>query len=409
MGWVARFTSWLGMNGPVIANGRQTVAPAYASDPAKSVTFDTAMQISAFWACVRILSETIACLPLNMYRLDGEKRTKDREHWLWRLLHMRPNRYQTRIEFFETLMLNLCVWGNAYNRKVYAGGEIVALLPMHAAQVSPELLPDGSVVYLYTRPDGRLEVLAEESVWHVKLFGNGIVGMSPLAHARNSLGVAQAAESRVTSVFKNGAKPSGILMVDQALSKAQREQLRASFVELAEGNDDSLIVLDKFMKYQAVSMSPEDVELLQSRRFQLEDIARFMGVPSVLINDTSQSTVWGSGIQQLIEGSYKLNFRPYMERIELSARVHLLPLADRQKFELEFDFDSLLRVTIAERMAANQTAITSAQMTPNEARSAEGREAKPGGDELFIQGAMVPVSKAAQGADNGSANQTIGL
>lgn len=366
------------------------------------------MQVSAFWASARLISETIACLPLVLHRVEPDgKKTVDREHWVWKLLAYQPNRYQTRIEFFESLVLNLCTTGNAYSRKVFSGDEIVSLIPMQSAQVETKLLSDGSVVHLYTRPDGQIEALAESSVWHVKLFGNGVVGMSPLAFARNSVGIAQAAEARVTSTFVNGAKPTGVLMVDQALSKAQRDQLRASFSDLAESNSDSLIVLDKFMKYQAVSMTPEDIELLQSRRFQLEDIARFMGVPSVLINDTSASTVWGSGIQQLIEGSYKLNFRPYMERIELSALVHLLPREERGRYEFHFDFDSLVQLTLSDRMAANQTAINSGQLTPNEARAAEGRPAMPGGDQLLIQGAMVPVSglDKQEGPDNGDGDK----
>jgi len=397
MSWVSRMAGWFGMSGPTVSVGSQSNAPsAYATSPAKPVTFDTAMQISAFWASVRLISETIACLPVMLYRVDAAAKVRDQQHWLWQLLAYKPNRYQTRIEFFETLVLNLCTWGNAYARITRSGNEVVSLIPMMSAQVETQLLKDGSIIHLYNRPDGALEVLAEESVWHIKLFGNGIVGMSPLAHARNALGIAQAAEDRVSSVFRNGAKPSGVLMVDHALSKAQRDVIRASFAELAEGNNDSLIVLDKFMKYEQVSMSPQDVELLSSRRFQLEDIARFMGVPSVLINDTSQSTVWGSGIQQLIEGSYKLNFRPYLERIELSALVHLLPRADRAKYELEFDFDSLLRMDAAARMTANQVGINSGQITPNEARASEGRAAMPGGDVLLIQGAMVPVVQSGR-------------
>lgn len=404
--FIARVASWFGLGGPTITAGKQSPVPAtYPTEPAKAVTFDSAMQLSAFWACVRLLAETVACLPITVYRTQAGRREADDTHWLHGLLTFKPNRYQTRIEFFETLMLNLCCWGNAYARIVRGvTGEIVALLPLQSAQMQTELLPDGSIVHLH-HTDSGVEAIAAENVWHIKLFGNGIVGLSPLGYARNCIGIGQAAEDRVTSIFRNGAKPTGILMVDQALTKEQRAAIRASFSDLAESNTDSLIVLDKFMKYEQVSMSPQDIELLQSRRFQLEDIARFMGVPSVLINDTSQSTVWGSGIQQLIEGSYKLNFRPYLERIELSARVHLLRPEERRVYEIEFDFDSLLRVDQKARMEAHQVAINSGQMTPNEARTMEGRGPLPGGDALLIQGAMVPIEQAGRtqtGATSGN-------
>jgi HK97 family phage portal protein len=385
------------VSGMFVRRGEQSAGPvAYAESAAKPVTFDTAMQVSAFWACARLISETVAGLPLTMYRVGGATRVAESEHALIRLLQYRPNQYQNRVEFFETLTLQLCTAGNAYARIVRdAAGRIGSLTPMMAAQTTPTLLADGSVVYMHQSDDG-VAVLASENVWHVKLFGNGIIGLSPLDYARNALSLVQAGESRAMATFRNGAKPSGLLMVDAALNKQQRAEIRASFADLAEGNTDSLIVLDKFMKYQAVSMTPHDVELLASRRFQMEDIARFMGVPSVLINDSSQATAWGTGIRAIIEGWYKLGLRPYLERFEASARTSLLSTQDREKFELEFDFDGLLRVDAPTRMDGYQKAINSGQMTPNEARMEEGRAPLAGGDALLIQGATVPLTMAGQ-------------
>lgn len=392
-GFIRRILSRV--SGLVRRHGKQVAGPvAYAEDAAKPVTFDTAMQVSAFWACAKLITETVASLPLVMYRLQGAQRVAVDDHWLYRLLAYRPNRYQDRIQFFETLLLQLCTSGNGYCLVERNGvGQVTSLLPLMSAQVELELLADGSVVYLHYRDDG-VAVLAAESVWHLRLFGNGLVGLSPLDYARNSIGLAQAGESRVTSVFRNGAKPTGVLMVDAKLNKEQRAEIRNSFAELAEGNSDSLIVLDKFMKYQQVSMSPSDIELLESRRFQMEDIARFMGVPSILINDAQQSTAWGTGIRSIIEGWFKTGLRPYLERIEVSARVSLLPTAERERYEIEFDFDSLLRMDQKSRMEANQVAINSGQLTPNEARALEGRAPSAGGDQLLVQGAMVPVVQA---------------
>jgi HK97 family phage portal protein len=393
----SRVFGLLGLGGLQRTAGNQYPTPSgHSSQAARPVTWDTAMQVSACWACVRLLSETVAGLPITIYRVGNGTREIDLKHPLSILFGHKVNRYQTRVEFFETMMLNLTTWGNAYARiKRDGAGNVVSLLPMMSSQMVPTLLHDGAMVYEYQR-DGGVEVLAESSVWHIKLFGNGVSGLSPLAYARNSLGIAQASEDRVSGTFRNGAKPSGILMVDAALTKAQRSEVRASFSDLAEGQDDSLIVLDKFMKYEQVSMSPQDIELLNSRRFQMEDIARFFGVPSVLINDTHGSTTWGSGVQQIIEGFYKLNLRPYLERIEASARAHLMTPEDRRSHELEFDFDGLLRMDQDSRFKAYQSAIQTAQMTPNEARALEGRAPLDGGSQLYIQGAMVPVSQAGQ-------------
>lgn len=385
------------VSGLFIRRGEQSAGPlAYAETAAKPVTFETAMQVSAFWACARLISETVSCLPLTMYRLDGRSRQVETAHPLYRLLQFRPNQYQNRVEFFETLTLQLCTAGNGYARiDRDSAGRIMALTPLMAAQTTPMLLADGTVTYAHQSDTG-VSVFAAENVWHVKLFGNGIVGLSPLDYARNALSLAQAGEARALATFRNGSKPSGLLMVDASLNKQQRAEIRESFAELAEGNSDSLIVLDKFMKYQAVSMTPQDVELLASRRFQMEDIARFMGVPSVLINDSSQTTAWGTGIRSIIEGWYKLGLRPYLERLEMSARASLLVPRDREMYELEFDFDGLLRVDAPTRMDGYQKAINSGQLTPNEARMEEGRPPLAGGDVLLIQGATVPLTMAGQ-------------
>lgn len=391
----SRVFGLLGLGGLQRIRGDQYPTPSgYGAPSAKPVTWDTAMQVSACWACVRLISETVAGLPLIVYRVQNGRRVQDMRHPLAVLFANKPNRHQTRIEYFESVLLNLATWGNAYSIVTRdAAGDVINLTPIMSSQVVPTLLADGSMVYEY-HTDGGVAVYAESSIWHLKLFGNGVVGLSPLGYARNSLGIAQASEDRVSATFRNGAKPSGILMVDGALTPTQRDMIRDNFRSLAEGSSDSLIVLDKFMKYEQVSMSPQDIELLNSRRFQLEDIARFFGVPSVLINDTSGSTTWGSGVQQIIEGWYKLGLKPYLERIEVSAVQNLMPAEDRMRFEVEFDFDSLLRMDAPTRYDGYGKAIQSGQMTPNEARALEGRAAMIGGDQLFVQGAMVPLVQA---------------
>jgi HK97 family phage portal protein len=391
----SRVFGLLGLGGLQRNQGDQYPTPSgYGAKSAKPVTWDTAMQVSAFWAGIKLTAETVAGLPLVIYQVGNGKRTRDTKHALARLFAGKVNRYQTRVEFFETLVLNIATWGNAYCRiERDSTGDIVSLMPLMSAQVTTRLTDTGALVHEY-RGDNGIAFFAESSIWHVKLFGNGVVGLSPLGYARNSLGIAQASEDSVGDTLRNGAKPSGILMVDSALDKAQRQKIREAYRELVE-DGESMVVLDKFMKYESVSMSPQDIELLNSRRFQMEDIARFVGVPSVLINDTSASTAWGSGIQQIIEGWYKLGLRPYLERIEESIKQNLMTLEDRLTREVEFDFDNLLRMDALKRFEAYDKAIQTAQLTPNEARAEEGREPKPGGDQLYIQGAMMPITQAA--------------
>lgn len=377
------------------AGGQRGVPGGGSPEIAAPVTFDTAMQVSSWWAGVRLIAETVASLPLVMYRYENGRRTVADRHPLWRVLAKRPNRYQTKVEFFETVMLNLVCHGNAYCKIQRSAGQVIGLLPLMTAQVETRLLSDGSVIHLYSHDDG-IDVMAHESVWHLKLLGNGIIGLSPMDHARNALGIAQAAEMRVSKLYRNGGKPTGILTIDKLLTPDQRAQVKANFAELSEGNNDELMVLEAGFAYSQVSLSPQDMELLSTRRFQIEDVARFLGVPSVLINDTAGSTTWGSGIQQIIEGWYKLGLRAYLEKIEGSAMLHLLSEADQRLYEIEFDFDALLRADPTARYAAHASAINTGQKTPNEARAAEGEPPLPGGDVLLVQGALVPITQIGQ-------------
>lgn len=368
--------------------GTQYASPAYAEDAAVPVTEDTAMQVSAVWSCVRLLSETVASLPLNIYTRNPKQIAQD--FYFQDLMRRKPNRYQTRQEFFETMMLNLTLHGNAYARVQRINGKITSIMPLMSAQVEVRLLDDGSVVYEYTR-DNLTEFLSEQSVWHIKLYGNGIIGKSPLAFGRNMIGVAQAAEKTVTRIYNSGGKRSGVLIVDKLLKPDQREQIRQNFSGLTTSTDDRLIVLEMGMKFDPIAMSPQDIELLASRKFQLEEICRWFGVPSVLVNDTSGSTTWGSGIEQLVSGFYKLNLRPYLERIEASIESNLFTPQEQDQYEVEFDFEGLLRSDLKSRLEGYRTAISGSILTPNEARRIEGWDALPGGDSLLSQINMSPL------------------
>jgi len=367
----------------------------YTNTPASPVTEDTALQVSAVWACARLLAETVASLPLCVYAKSSSGRERDDGHWFAQLMARKVNRYQTRVEFFETVMLNLVLHGNAYCLIQRTGNRITSLLPLMSAQVETRLQPDGSVLHYYLSSAG-LQVFAAESIWHLKYRGNGIVGLSPLAYGRNLIGVAQSAEQAVTNIYANGGKPSGVLVLDRLLKPEQRAEIRANFSTLTTGNNDRLLVLEQGMKFEAISLSPQDIELLASRRFQIEEICRWFGVPSVLVNDTSSSTAWGSGIEQIVAGFYKLNVRPQLERIEASIEGNLWTPADVVSHEVEFDFDSLLRADQGKRFEIYKNGVLSGVMTPNEARAEEAMPAKPGGDSLLAPVNMLPIEKLGQ-------------
>jgi HK97 family phage portal protein len=162
---------------------------------------------------------------------------------------------------------------------------------------------------------------------------------------------------------------------------------------MQEGNQNRLFTLEAGMKYQQISLSPNDIELLDSRRFQVEEVARFFGVPSVLINDTNAGTTWGSGIQQIVEGWFKLGLRPHLERLENSAKTTFFRKEDAFKYEFKFDFNALLRSDRKTRMESGKTGIQGGMLTPDEVRKEEGLPPMPGGDQLFLQAQMTPIDQ----------------
>ena len=375
-------------------SGTQITGPSgYGYSASVEVTEETALQVSAVWACVRLLSQTVASLPLIVYRKTDKGRELAPDHWFMRLME-RPNQYQTRYEFWEHQVANLALHGNLYARKVELGGKVRSLLPMNPLQVETRLV-SGSVAHLFTT-DGGVTALSSASVWHACMNGDLIVGRSPLQFGRNLIAVAQAAEQGVSKLYANGGKRSGVLSFDKLLTAEQRQQVRENFSNLTTGTDDRLLVLEMGAKFDPISMSPQDIELLASRKFQIEEICRWFGVPSVLVNDTSGSTTWGSGIAELVTGFYKLNLRPYLEAIENSIATHLFSDDDRKEYEVEFDFEGLLRASQKDRYDGYRTGISAGLLTPNEARAMEWLPAVEGGDQLLIQGAMIPVSDAGR-------------
>ncbi|WP_299081699.1 phage portal protein [uncultured Paraglaciecola sp.] len=380
--------------------GEQTGAPSsYSVKSPKTVTEDTALQVSAVWACVKLLSETVAALPLTVKNVDGERRSKDDKSTLSSILTKTPNARQTPIEFRETMMLNLSLHGNAYAMKQRnGGGDVIGLWPLPAQQMKVELMDDGSVVYmLHKTVAGQLDMtaIAAENMLHIKLFGNGVIGLSPLAHARTSIGLELAAEEFASSYYTNAGKPGGILTIDQILTPTQRELLKEKFADLIEGTDNmhKLQVLEAGMKYQQVQLNPEDMQMMETRRFNLEDIARFWGIPSILINDNKDTTSWGSGIEQIIIGWLNTGLGPMLTRWEQSLESALIPSKDRGAVEIRFDIADLLRADTKGRGEFLRSMVSVGLMTRNEGRIKLNLEPVEGGDALTAQINQAPIEQ----------------
>ncbi len=397
MGFWSRAFSWFGGS---TAGRRQEGKQSSGNPPppasAVPVNQDTALQLSTIWACTKIISETVAGLPIKFYKkLPDGTRVHDPDFYLSRLLNGKVNRWQTGVDFKNTVAISESMLGNAYSLiQRGIGNKIIGLVPLMAAQMEVKLLKDGSKVYCYT--DGRaVKVYSEKSIWHTMMMpSNAVIGLSPLTYAARAIGIATSAENRVGALALNGFKPAGVLMYDKILTPDQREQIRNSFSDLQEGQGDPLRILEADMTYQQVSISPKDAQLLETRQFSVRDLCRFWGVNSVLVNDTEAGTTWGSGIQQIFEGFYKLTIRPYLERSEASIKENLLTSQERVLYDVEYDFSSLLRADEKTRIENATKSIAGGLKTVNEARlTFDGSKAVDGGETIYMQQQMTPIEE----------------
>lgn len=388
----APIRSWLGGRQ---TSGTQLQGPdGYSYCAPVEVTADTAMQVTAVWACINLYARTFASLPLKVYRKTPQGRVEDPDHWFAKLMRGQPNQYQTRFEFWEHQIANIVLHGNLYAKKGMRAGRVISLLPLNPLQVETKLIA-GRVVHHFSQ-DGNVAALAAESVWHARLNGDLIVGRSPLQFGRNAIGIAQATEEAVSRIYKNGGKKSGVLSLDKLLTPEQRAQIRGNFASLTTGTDERLLVLEMGAKFEAISMSPDDIELLASRKYNNDDIARLFGVPSILINQNEGSTTLGSSTGEIIAAFYKTGLSPVAEAVECSITTHLWTDTDRETHEVEFDFEGLLRADRKTRFEEYRTGIQCGVLKPNEARALEWLPAAEGGDQLLMQGAMIPVKDAGK-------------
>ncbi|MDE0844284.1 MAG: phage portal protein [Psychrobacter pacificensis] len=394
--------SWFGYAPRDPVSGNQN-ATHTVTKTAKPVTFDSAMTVTAVFASIRLLAETIASMPIEMYVKDKNGLLDSKaNHDIIKLLRYKPNKRQNRIEFMEQLMLNLVSDGNAYTRITRVGDKnsrIISLDIINSSNMTV-ILKDDVLTYRHQVTSAFSRDFKESDIWHVKLFGNGIKGLSPLQHTAKAVAVADASDDKVTSLMRNGAKPTGAIMTKGNPNEEQRNTLRKELGGLVSGDETFMPVLPLDMKFEAISLTPSDIELLATRRFSLEEIARMFGVPSILINDSTQSTNWGSGIASIIEAFHKFNLRPYLERLELSMLTSLVPRKDWDKYQFEIDADAILRSSRKERVEMYNTEISTGQRTPNEIRRAEGWKEKEGGDELYMQLGFAPMKAIAKQQPN---------
>ena len=379
----------------------------------KYVTERSAMQMTAVYSCVRILAEAVAGLPLHLYRYkEGGGKEKATDHPLYLLLHDEPNPEMSSFVFRETLMTHLLLWGNAYAQVIRNGkGEVIALYPLMPNKMSVDRDENGQLYYTYTHaPEeaktaelGRV-ILRPADVLHIPGLGfDGLVGYSPIAMAKNAIGLAIATEEYGAKFFANGAAPSGVLEHPGTIKDPNRvrEAWQSQFG--GSSNSGKIAVLEEGMKYTPISISPEQAQFLETRKFQINEIARIFRIPPHMIGDLEKSSF--SNIEQQSLEFVKYTLDPWVIRWEQSIARTLLNPDEKQTYFVKFNLEGLLRGDYASRMNGYATARQNGWMSANDIRELENLDRIPpemGGDLYLINGNMLPLQDAGAFANNSS-------
>ena len=380
------------------------------STAGKAVNERSAMQMTAVYSCVRILSEAIAGLPLHLYIYteDGNK-VKAVEHPLYQILHDEPNPEMSSFVFRETLMTHLLLWGNAYAQIIRNGkGEVIGLYPLMPNKMTVDRDTSGKLYYSYQRSneeaiqskDSKV-ILKPSDVLHIPGLGfDGLVGYSPIAMAKNAIGMAIACEEYGAKFFSNGAAPGGVLEHPGTIKDPQR--IRDSWQSTfgGSGNANKIAVLEEGMKFTPIGIAPEQAQFLETRKFQIDEIARIFRVPPHMVGDLDKSSF--SNIEQQSLEFVKYTLDPWVVRWEQSIARSLLTPEEKKTYFAKFNLDGLLRGDYQSRMQGYAIGRQNGWMSANDIRELENLDripAEEGGDLYLVNGNMLPLQHAGAFAD----------
>ncbi len=384
----------------------------------KPVNEHTAMQMTAVYSCVRILAETLAGLPLHVYKYnDSGGKVKYLQHPLYKLLHDEPNPEMTSFTFRETLMSHLLLWGNAYAQIIRnARGEVIALYPLMPNKMTVDRDKNGRLFYLYQRNIEDAPTLGKDTlvyldpsdVLHIPGLGfDGLVGYSPIAMAKNAIGLAMATEEYGAKFFANGAAPGGVLEHPGTIKDPQKVKDSWNAAYQGSTNSHRVAVLEEGMKYQQIGIPPEQAQFLETRKFQINEIARIFRIPPHMLADLEKSSF--SNIEQQSLEFVKYTLDPWVVRWEQIMCRSLHMESEKPTVFIKFNVDGLLRGDYASRMSGYATARQNGWMSANDIRELENLDRIPvelGGDLYLINGAMTKLQDAGAFANTTERKET---
>lgn len=399
--------------------GEQATGPGtYQTDAGISVTDEAAMQLSAVWACTQIITDSVSSLPLKWYReKDGQRKDLEEFHPIARFWRGRPNNYMKQRDFRRSLTFQLALWNNAYAKIDWRNndpstGVILAITPLHPARMVVYRGEAGLVYHYHT--DGGISVFADKSILHLKGMGTeGVVGLNRSDFARNSYGVAVSADKYAAKQFANGGRPAGVLKIDRLLTAPQREEVAKIYegISATADNAGKLWVLEGGMGYEKLASDPNTMQMIESRVHQLGDVARFFGVPGVLIGaGANSSSSWPASFEQQQLAFLTYTLSSYLDEWEQSLMDALVTVGQRGKVIVDHDEDDFVKMDSKAKTEMLSTLGNSGFISRNDGRDRLGlaRSTEENADKLTVQTAMTTIDKIGEtqtGDDDGKEDE----
>ncbi|MCA9913276.1 MAG: phage portal protein [Anaerolineae bacterium] len=367
------------------------------TDTGITVSDERALKVSAVWACLQYITNSVCSLPLGFYRKSATGRVDLERHALTDLFQISPNQWMKPRDFRKAMTLQMAMWQNAYAEIIWNGSRPIALMPLRPGRMTPFITDDGELTYHYQIEAG-VKVYAKKSILHLKGFGtDGIVGLERMDYARQALGLSVSADTYASKQFAHGGRSGGgYLMFDQFLTEKQREQARSLYEGLSATavNKGKLWVLEGGVKYESDTLNPDTMQMIETRKMNLGEIARFFGVPEVMIGAGSNgASAWPASFEQQLLSFLTFTLQDYIDEWEMGLSYALLTPAERRTIIIDHDVTGFIKMDSEAKAKLQATWVQNGLKTRNEIRKINNDPAIDGGDDLTVQVNLTPVQE----------------
>lgn len=396
----ASLREWLGKPIKLSDGGFWSSFLGIQSSSGKTVTVDNALHLSAVWSCVRIISTSVAGLPLGIYRRMADGGREDaRDFSLYDVIHNSPNEDMTAFQFWQAVVASMLLWGNAYCEIHRSAGRVIALDFLLPSRVELEVDADGRLAYWYRPKKGARRQIQRTNMLHIPAFSlDGRVGLSAIRYGADVFGAAMSADDAANGTFKNGLLPAVAFKVDRILKPEQREEFR-DYVSKVSGalNAGRSPVLEQGVTPESIGINPADAQLLESRSFSVEEICRWFGVPPWMVGKTEKGSNWGTGLEQQMIAFLTFCISSITSQIQQCINKRLLSAADRVRHYTEFSLEAFLKADTAGRAAWYSQMTQNGIMTRDECRAKENLPRRGGNaNVLTVQTNLSPIDRLGE-------------